>query len=206
MKTSFETWSALARNDIQTVAGYMLTRQKVHELNPDTWLISLMGDARESLTVLDFGCGIGRNTYGLAAVVPNWKFCGYDNPGMIAHAKLFKALRYPHVSNAFFLSEWNQARAMKFDCIFCALVLQHIFEAELKAYLADLHQMTKKLIVAGRRVNDDSVHRSTWTILRENGFVPAKFIPSEFWHRGGKEAEYIENGPPEDHHLAVYNL
>ena len=43
----------------------------------------------------------------------------------------------------------------KFDVIFALLVFQHIHEKDINLYLKDIAKMTKKLIVFGRRYNDE---------------------------------------------------
>ena len=87
----------------------------------------------------------------------------------------------------------------KFDVIFCGLVLQHIYEDALGVYLKDFKNMTKKMIVMGRRFNDDPKGRSTWTILGENGWVPSKFLS------GLTQIPYTPDGNPEDHNIAIYD-
>ena len=88
----------------------------------------------------------------------------------------------------------------KFDTILCCLVLQHIHEDVLKSYIEDFKKMTSKLIVFGRRFNDDVKCRSTWIIMEENGLIPSKF------YANGNETPYVANGDPHEHNLSIYNI
>ena len=89
------------------------------------------------------------------------------------HSKYNKNISdYPNVT---FTSDWKYVKSQKFDYTYATLVLQHIFEEELNQYCQDFKNITKKLIVHGRRHNDDKLnglYKNTWKILENNGLFP----------------------------------
>ena len=64
--------------------------------------------------------------------------------------------------------------------------------------------MTKKLIVFGRRYNDEFViddntkivFENTWQILENNGYYPSNI----------NDVKYSIEGDPEEHTLCIYDL
>jgi len=202
MRDTFHGWAAVDKMDIDVVADLIITGRKASEVRPDTWLFSHIGNSKNSLVVLDFGCGFGRNSFGMAMYGENWTVIGYDNEGMLSRVPEFFAINYSGKipNNLWFVSEWNQIVLHKIDVIFCSLVLQHIYEDALMKYIQDFKQMTNKLIVTGRRFNDGKGKRSTWTILEEHGL-----IPDEFYGDCG-QISYVAEGDPTEHNMAIYNL
>jgi 2-polyprenyl-3-methyl-5-hydroxy-6-metoxy-1,4-benzoquinol methylase len=200
MKDTFNVWSSVGENDIDTVMNYILTGRKAIEAKADEWLINLIGPVDENIRVLDFGCGVGRNTFGFATKCPSWFMVGYDNEGMLSKRDEFFHLQYdsPVPSNVNFTSDWESIKNQRFDVILCCIVLQHINEDALSVYLKDFKSMTRKLVVSGRRVNDDPKRRSTWTILDENGWTPSEFLYY------GVPTKYMPEGEQEQHHTAIY--
>lgn len=202
MKDTFHGWAMMSGYPLDTVVDYILTGRKATEAKPDVWMFRLIGSKQDSIRVMDFGCGIGRNTFGLANYSPKWNVVGYDNDGMLGRIDEYYKLHYPapFPSNVSFSSSWDKLKQEKFDAIVCCLVLQHIHENALVQYINDFKSMTKTLMVTGRRVNDDIKGRSTWTILQENGLTPVRFL------QGLNEVPYNPNGSPEDHNTAIYVL
>lgn len=188
--------------DIDKVCDLIVTGRKATEARPDTWIYPFIGDPATPLRILDFGCGFGRNAFGIASSNEKWNVVGYDNDAMLGRVPEFAAIHYNGVvpSNLSFSSDWDHLKTQTFDCIACIIVLQHIYEDALATYIADFKKMTKHLIVAGRRFNDDVRHRSTWDILEENGVVPEKF------YAGHLKIPYSPKGEPEDHNIAIYSL
>jgi hypothetical protein len=59
--------------------------------------------------------------------------------------------------------------------------------------------MTHRLIVSGRRFNDDIIdgkYKNTWQILENNGFYSSN----------AKEINYKIDGDPEEHITCIYDL
>jgi hypothetical protein len=59
--------------------------------------------------------------------------------------------------------------------------------------------MTKKLVVFGRRFNDDMVnekYKNTWQIFENNGLYPSN----------ANEVSYKTHGDLEEHTLCIYNF
>jgi hypothetical protein len=59
--------------------------------------------------------------------------------------------------------------------------------------------MTNKLIVSGRRFNDDMVYgkyKNTWQILENNGYYPSN----------KDDIKYSTDGDPEEHILCIYDI
>jgi len=203
MNQTFNGWSNIGTSKLDTVMDYILTGRKAAEAKPDMWIVSQLGSPNDTRTILDFGCGVGRNTFGMASHSPTWTVTGYDNADMLSHCEEYYKLHYspPIPPNVHFSSDWEVVKTQKFDNIVCCLVLQHIYEDALSQYIADFKNMTKNLMVAGRRINDDpNKGRSTWTILQENGLTPSVFL------HGATRIPFQPEGEPEEHNVAIYTL
>lgn len=197
---NFGNWSDIAKKDIDTVAGYILTGRKADEFGPDSYMYDYIGSKDSKLVILDFGCGIGRNTYGMSEWSSLWEVTGYDCQEMLNNTKQYKELKYPdkEFPKLTFDSNWNVVKERKFDVIYCSLVLQHI-PNDIIEYLEDFKVMTKRILVFGRRVVDNK-GISTWNIIESVGLIPKYFTFN------GKEVPYTSEGDPEEHHFAIYEL
>ena len=199
MNNTFNGWEHIDYNNLDIVADYILTGKTVKEFNPDTSVYEFL-DKSKSLTILDFGCGIGRNTYGMANYSSMWSLIGYDNLKMLNLTSVYCKLKYDKLfSNIRFINDWELVKNIKFDVIYCSLVLQHIYEKDLNVYLNDFKNMTGKLIVHSRRFNDDRIddkYKNTWKILENNGLTPSNRY----------EVDYAIEGNPEEHTLCIYDI
>ncbi|CAB5218186.1 AdoMet_MTases domain containing protein [uncultured Caudovirales phage] len=143
-------------------------------------IINLVGSCDK---VLDFGCGVGRNTIALSNMA-NLVY-GFDLPSMISLVP-----EENKSENIVYATDWDSVRELNFDCVLASLVFQHIDDEELKNYLYDLSKMTSKLVL----------HSRTWVDHTETkvlDIVEKYFI-----------AEYIEytrdpNNPIDDHFIAT---
>lgn len=99
-------------------------------------------------TVLDFGCGLGRNLAGLLSGVAHL-VDGYDLPDMAARCAEMTP-GYRHIYD-----DWSVTRTKHYDAIFASLVLQHIDHDELCQLLQDFKSMTGWLIINTRDSTDD---------------------------------------------------
>lgn len=202
MKNIFNGWDAIQDYDLDTLSNLIVSGRTVKEALPDHWLFKYLGNSMYGLKIMDFGCGFGRNTFQMGLANPLWTIVGYDNEVMISKTSEYYSVHYsdPAPKNIWFISNWEELKKQKFDTIFCCLVLQHIYEDVLKQYISDFKKMTSKLVVSGRRFNDDVNRRSTWRILEDNGLIPTEFL------YGDTTIDYQPDGESEDHHLAIYTF
>lgn len=199
MNTSFNSWNNVESLTLEKVVDLVLTNGTPETINSDIWLVPVIGDKSKSLSVLDFGCGVGRNIFDFSINCANWRFYGYDNPNMINKANEYSNIRFSkniqQYSNLEFFSDWDKLKTMKFNCIYATIVFQHIHEKDLSVYLSDIKNMTNRLIVSGRRFNDDVIDgicKNTWQILENNGYYPSN--------------KYSVEGDLEEHITCIYDL
>jgi len=203
MSNKFNGWYNVNEYKLDKVIDLVITNGTVDTINPDIHLFDLLGNSDDNLKVLDFGCGVCRNTGYLSMKYPNWRVYGYDNDNMLKHAADYCLQKYEldvnAQSNLTLTSNWDRLKNEKFDAIFALLVFQHIYEKDINEYLKDISQMTKKLIVFGRRFNDemlDGKYKNTWQIFENNGFYPSN----------ATEVSYKTYGDLEEHTLCIYNF
>jgi cyclopropane fatty-acyl-phospholipid synthase-like methyltransferase len=208
MKNSFRDWGKVDSLELDKVIDLVITNGTIETTNPDTHLYHLFGDLDKHLKVLDFGCGICRNAGYLSLNYPTWEIYGYDNNNMLKHASHFCEKKYSiniHTQhNLKLISDWDKLKTEKFDVIFAMLVFQHIHENNINEYLKNISKMTKKLIVFGRRYNDEFhydsdnkvIFKNTWEIFENNGYYPSN----------ANEISYKKYGDLEEHSLCIYNF
>lgn len=201
MNINFNEWQKVNEYDLSKVVDMVITGGTVESISDDYWLISYMENGLESNSILDFGCGVGRNILKFCQDKPNWNFIGYDNDDMLGKLKEYSTLKFnktiDQYDNLTLMSDWNVLKNKKFDCIYATVVFQHIHEKDLNNYLRDFKKMTNKLIVSGRRFNDDMVdgrYKNTWQILENMGYYPSN----------AKEINYKIDGDPDEHYYIVY--
>jgi SAM-dependent methyltransferase len=203
MKNTFNGWLHIGQFNINKVVDLVLTNGTPETIKSDMWLTSMIGDKSKTLSVLDFGCGVGRNIFDFSQTLSNWRFYGYDNPNMIDKANEYSKIKFDkniyEYSNLEFISDWDRLKSIKFDCIYATIVFQHIHETDLNTYLYDIKRMTNRLIVSGRRFNDDMVdgkYKNTWQILENNGYYPSN----------ASDIGYSIEGDPEQHITCIYEI
>jgi SAM-dependent methyltransferase len=103
-------------------------------------------------SVLDFGCGLGRNFSYLGTIAR--RVVGFDLPEMIERAREV----VPWRSGLALSSDWDAVRAMPFDLIFASLVLQHIPEDRCREALADFARMAPVTYLLARGAGDFGVN------------------------------------------------
>jgi len=148
-------------SDFQLMNTILTQARTPKEFKPDTNTLYLIGPTTKKFRVLDFGCGMGRNLVGMMEQTV-WNVTGYDNSEMLDRAKKW----LPTVSKKpvpLLVSDWNFIREKTFDVVVATLVFQHIYQKELSGYLDDLRKMTSKLLIHGRRWNDDG--SNTWATV-----------------------------------------
>ena len=168
----FNNWDGVSKISIDKLASLIITDKSVDNINSDKLLYNYI-PTDVNFTILDFGCGIGRNTLDIANKFPNVTIIGYDNSSMLSRVEEYSLRRYnkklEEYKNVQLISDWAFIKNIKFDFIFATLVFQHINEDDLTVYLNDIRNMTDKLLVSGRRFNDESVngiYKNTWEILQ----------------------------------------
>jgi len=203
MNNSFNGWFYVDQYNLNKVVDLVLTNGTAETIQSDMWLIPFIGDENASLSVLDFGCGVGRNIFDFSHKFKNWKFYGYDNLNMLKKANEYSVGKFnkniTDYHNIEMISSWDDLKSMKFDCIYATLVFQHIHEKDLNLYLQDIKQMTNKLIVSGRRFNDDIIdgeYKNTWQILENNGYHPSNAL----------DIKYSIDGDPNEHITCIYDI
>lgn len=203
MKINFNGWSHVDRYNLDTVVDLVLTNGTIENIQADTWLLNKIETESNHKSILDFGCGVGRNIFQFSTERPNWNFIGYDNVNMIEKAKEFSKKRFnksvEEYSNVKLINDWQLIKSKRFDCIYATIVFQHIHETDLNLYLQDIKQMTSKLIVSGRRFNDDIVEgkfKNTWQILENNGYYPSN----------ARDINYLTDGDSEEHITCLYDI
>lgn len=198
MKNIYNGWDSVKDWDINKVIDLIVTGKNIKSITPDLTIITQLGDPTEQLKILDFGCGIGRNSFAIANYSPNWNVIGYDNESMLSRRFELQEKYYnKKFDNLSFTSDWDSIKIQNFNIIICVLVLQHIYEDQLTQYISDFKRMTNKLIIRSRRFNDEMINNSyknTFEILEKNGLYPTN----------AKDIKYNTYGNLEDHYICTY--
>jgi hypothetical protein len=63
MNNSFNGWFYVDQYNLNKVVDLVLTNGTPETVQSDMWLIPFIGDKNKSISVLDFGCGVGRNIF-----------------------------------------------------------------------------------------------------------------------------------------------
>ena len=98
-------------------------------------------------SVLDFGCGLGRNFPYLQSIAR--EVVGFDLPEMIA-----RCARATPSAGVLLSADWDTVRARRFDLIFASLVLQHVPEAWCRRVLDDFAEMAPVTYLLARGEGD----------------------------------------------------
>jgi len=98
-------------------------------------------------SVLDFGCGLGRNFPYLKSV--SARVVGYDLPEMIERCRALAAQPADALS-----SDWDSVRREHYDFVFASLVLQHVAEPVARTALADFARMAPVTYLLARGQGD----------------------------------------------------
>lgn len=98
-------------------------------------------------SVLDFGCGLGRNFPFLVGIAH--RVTGFDLPPMIARCRKLPALAGVTLSD-----DWNAINEERFDLIFASLVLQHLDTVSIQRHLADFARMAPLTYLLTRADSD----------------------------------------------------
>jgi hypothetical protein len=140
-----DEWTDIAAGDADELRERILTGFKAGKpFTPYVPTIVMPGPFE---SVLDFGCGLGRNFPYLKSIASRVE--GYDLPPMIERCR---ALAAEQVSDL--TSDWPQVRTRRYSLVFASLVLQHIDTDECRHYLADFARMTPHVYLLTRTRTD----------------------------------------------------
>ncbi len=98
-------------------------------------------------SVLDFGCGLGRNFSYLIGVAAH--IVGFDLPPMIARCRTL-----PGVPDVALSDDWDEVRRERFDLIFASLVLQHLDTPTVVHRLTEFSRMAPMTYLLTRAESD----------------------------------------------------
>lgn len=197
IKNSFGEWGgSIPTSSLNTTIDYVVTGKTIQDVSHDATIADHIKESNRELRILDFGCGVGRNAIFFAENYPLWNITGYDNPSMLKQMHNFCQQKYnksiDNIKNLTLFDNWDLVKIQYFDYIYATLVFQHIREDILLTYLEDIKNMTKNLLVFGRRYNDHSSY-NTWAILEK-----AKLYPIN--------TSYQRDGDNHEHSWCIYQL
>ena len=98
-------------------------------------------------SVLDFGCGLGRNFPYLKTIARS--IAAFDLPPMVDQCRQAAGDAVDLLS-----SDWRQLTRLRFDLVFASLVLQHVEPQPVRAYLRDFSCMAPAVYLLTRSVTD----------------------------------------------------
>jgi len=98
-------------------------------------------------SVLDFGCGLGRNFPYLIGIAGH--VVGFDLPPMIARCRTL-----PVVPNVALSDDWDEVKRERFDLIFASLVIQHLDAPTVVRRLTEFSQMAPVTYLLTRAESD----------------------------------------------------
>ena len=140
-----EEWSDIAAGDADDLRERILTGYKSGK--PFTPYVPTIPLPEPIESVLDFGCGLGRNFPYLKTIASRVE--GFDLPPMIERCRTLGAAQVSRLS-----SDWMDVRARRYDLVFASLVLQHIDTDECRRYLADFAAMAPCVYLLTRTRTD----------------------------------------------------
>ena len=140
-----DEWSEIAAGEADELRERILTGYKAGK--PFTPYIPTIALPARIDSVLDFGCGLGRNFPYLKTIASRVE--AFDLPAMIDRCR---ALATERVNDL--ISDWNDGRTRRYDLVFASLVLQHIDTGECRRYLADFARMAPYVYLLTRTRTD----------------------------------------------------
>lgn len=159
---NYNFWSTV--DNLETAKKFIM--QPGYEQNgffgPDFWLKKI--DTDEFKTILDFGCGVGRNLKVLGR--KRSKVYAYDTMNMIQMAKEYLTDAV-HRRIEFIPAPITNLSGRNFDLVYASVTFQHIPEEELRAILSILRVcVNKELLVFGRGFLDEG-RKNVWKIITD---------------------------------------
>jgi hypothetical protein len=140
-----DEWSDIAAGDADELRERILTGYKAGK--PFTPYIPTLTLPAPLESVIDFGCGLGRNFSYLKTIASRVE--GYDLPPMIERCRVLAAEQVSDLT-----SDWADTRTRRYALVFASLVLQHIDTNECRRYLADFARMAPHVYLLTRTKTD----------------------------------------------------
>jgi SAM-dependent methyltransferase len=145
----------------------------------------LQSTLRHAGSILDFGCGAGRN---LKYLIDQYEVVyGYDYPNMYK----FIPNSIHAAKNLLLLNDLDNVLLRNYDEILFSLVLQHI-------HIDELHEILKELSLHSRRF---IIHSRTWIDFTEDEILP---ILEQYFKVDTIEYIKDHNSDKEDHFIGVF--
>lgn len=122
----------------------------MEDLKPSKWLLD---ELKPHKTILDFGCGPGRNTFELAS--RGHIVTAFDFPNMIQMLRDNPQFNTGKILNRIIPDfRWIQVGFNRYDAIFACLVFQHMPADVADEYMECMVEMTDNLLVYSRSYMD----------------------------------------------------
>jgi SAM-dependent methyltransferase len=145
----------------------------------------VIDNLRHAGSILDFGCGAGRN---LKYLIDQYEVVyGYDYPNMLK----FIPTKTRDVNNLILLDSLDKVLLRNYDEILFSLVLQHIHPDE-------LHEILRELSLHSRRF---IIHSRTWVDFTEEDIMP---ILEQYFKVATIEYQKDPNSNKNDHFIGVF--
>lgn len=146
---------------------------------------TVMSKLNNKGSILDFGCGAGRN---IAHLKNHYeRVYGYDYPNMLE----FVSRETREADNVYLSSDWDYISSLYWDEILYSLVLQHIHPEEMR------HILTRLASRCSRHV----IHSRTWVDYTFEDILP---ILKEFFDIDMIEYYQDPNSDRNDHFIGVF--
>lgn len=140
-----DEWLAVASGDEDEIRERILTGYKGGK--PFTPYVPTLRMPAPIASVLDFGCGLGRNFPYLRRIAAS--VAGFDLPPMIERCRASASEPIDLLT-----SDWDRLKLMSFDLIMASLVLQHIEPAPVRDFLRDFSHMAPAVYLLTRVRSD----------------------------------------------------
>ena len=143
---ALEDWLHVAETGSDDdVREWILTGTKAGK--PFTPYVPTLAPPAAVSSILDFGCGLGRNFPYLTTIAP--RVVGFDLPPMIARCRAL-----PTASGVTLRDDWETLRLQRFGLIFASLVLQHLDTPSIERRLVDFSRMAPLTYLLTRAASD----------------------------------------------------
>lgn len=158
-----QAWTEIARRPLETIKGYMLASYP-DDMNFHADAFNGLFKSPEKIgSILDFGCGIGRNFPALRDRCR--RLCGYDIPEMIA-----ACVNHCDDHPVELTDDWGTVVGREYDLIVASFAFQHIEPVEtLHFYIESLSTVTDYLYVAGRHWRDGPGSDNILKLVMDSG-------------------------------------